>query len=79
MTQQYNSVNLKNKWSMILKIELDENDWINIYKVYFSCIKKNDLIWFKFQMIQRILGTKAYLHKVKISDSPSCTISDMAN
>ena len=33
LNQQYSNLALKNKWNNILNIDLDEKDWINIYKV----------------------------------------------
>ena len=72
LNQQYNNLSLKNKWNNILNTDLDEKDGINIYKVCFRSLRRNDFIWFQFRLIQRILGTKAYLSKVKKSHSSHC-------
>ena len=79
LNQQYNNLALKIKWNNILNIDLDENDWINIYKVCFRSLRRNDFIWFQFRLIQRILGTKAYLSKVKVSQSSQCSFCSMCD
>ena len=79
LNQQYNNLALKNKWNNILNIDLDENDWINIYKVCFRSLRRNDFKWFQFRLIQRIWGTKAYLSKVKVSQSSQCSFCSMCD
>ena len=78
LNQQYNSFALKNKWNNILNTDLDEKDWINIYKVCFKSLRRNDFIWFQFRLIQRISGTKAYL-STKISHSSHCRFCSMCD
>ena len=73
MNHQYSNFALQNKWNIILGTDLDENNWTNIYKVCFKTLKRNDLIWFQFRVIHRILGTKGYQYKIKISHCPTCT------
>ena len=65
LNKQYNNLALKNKWNNILNTDLDEKDLINIYKVCFRSLRRNDFIWFQFRLIQRILGTKTYLIRLK--------------
>ena len=60
-----------------MNTDLDEKDWINIYKVCFRSLRGNDFIWFQYRLIQRILGTKAYLSKAKISHSSHCRCCSM--
>ena len=79
LNKQYNNVTLKTKWDTILNINLAEKDWTNIYKVCFRSLKRNDFIWFQFRVIQRILRTRAYLHKVKLGDSPTRTFCQKSN
>ena len=38
----------------------------------FKNIKSNDCVWFQYRIIQRILGTKSYLHKTNIADNSIC-------
>ena len=70
---QYDNCNLKNKWSNILQCTIDKIEWVKIYKLCFKTIHCNEFIWFQYRIIQRILGTGAYLHKVGISINPDCT------
>ena len=35
-------------------------------------ICRNDLIWLQFRIIQRILGTRAHLHKININNCTFC-------
>ena len=64
LNKQYNNITLKTKWATILSIDLDEKDWVNIYRVCFRSIKRNDLIWFQFRVIQLILGTRDWVNWV---------------
>ena len=41
-------------------------------------IGRNDLIWLQFRILQRILGTKAYLYKISIGNSDSCRFCQSA-
>ena len=56
LNQQYNNLALKNKWNNILNIDLDENDWINIYKVCFRSLRRNDFIWIQFRLYSKNFG-----------------------
>ena len=63
---------LRNKWCTILNIYITENDWEQIYKICFKTLPINDIIWFQYRIIHRILGTKDYLNKLKINTTSSC-------
>ena len=74
-----NNLALKNKWNNILNTGLDEKDWINILKVCFMSLRRDDIKWFQFRHIQRIFDTKAYLSKVKITQSSHCKFCSMCH
>ena len=44
----------------------------NAYKICFCSIEDNNIIWFQYRILNRILGTKSHLHKLKITDNPIC-------
>ena len=79
LNKPYNNVTLKNKWATTLNMNLDEKDWINIFKVCFRLIKRNDLIRFQFRKVQCILGTNTFLHTVILSNSSACTFCNMSD
>ena len=60
------------KWETDLNISLDLNSWKNIHKICFFSIKDNSLIWFQYKVTYRLIGVKHYLHKIKLSTSPTC-------
>ena len=47
--------------------------WKDILNVCFHTIKDNSLIWFQYRIINRILGTRAYMHKIGIATSGTCS------
>ena len=49
-----------------------ENKWPIIYKICFKCLLENQLFWFQYKILFKILGTKAYLKKVKLSSEGLC-------
>ena len=44
------------------------------YKSIMCTTKDTGLIWFALRIIHRIIGTKVYLNKLKISDDKYCSI-----
>ena len=62
------------KWNVDLELDIDKTIWKNIYTVCFFTIKDNTYIWLQYRIIKRILGTKYYLKKTKISNSDICGI-----
>ena len=69
LSQQNDNIKLKTKWNTTLNIDIDTDDWQNVYKVCFKTLKRNDFIWFQYRIIHRILGTRALLHKMNISNT----------
>ena len=47
-----------------------------IYRLCFKLLKRNDLIWFQYRILQRILGTKAYLFKINKSQDSYCNFCE---
>ena len=69
---QFVNENLRNKWNCVLNITLDDNSWDKIYKNCFKTVGRNDLIWLQFRILQRILGTRAYMSKINMIQNPTC-------
>ena len=62
------SIQVGNRFKHIIRSEFLEN----IHKLCFCTIKDNSLIWFQYKIIYRLIGVKSYLHKIKLSTSPTC-------
>ena len=62
------------KWNSDLLLENDNNLWKTFYRVCFHCIEDNNLKWFQYRVLHRILGVRQILFKVKISDSDTCRL-----
>ena len=54
-----------------LEITLKER-WESIYKICFYSVLDNDLIWFQYRVLFKILGTKDYLKKLKLNMNSQC-------
>ena len=48
--------------------------WVKIFKTCFNTIKDNDIIWMQYRILYRILGTKDYLHKLKLASDGTCNL-----
>ena len=73
---QYNNHSPRSKWSAILGTNINEVQWKKIFRPCFKTIKTSDFIWFQYRIINRILETRSFLHKVKISSNPNCIYCD---
>ena len=60
------------KWEQELDIIIDTKTSKLIYRNCFHTIKDNYLVWLQYKILHRILGTRNYLYKLKISESESC-------
>ena len=69
----------RNKWCANLNIDLNENDWKDVYKICFKTLPRNDLTWFQYRIIHRILGTKSYLKKLNISATSTCNLCSLSD
>ena len=77
LNKQNDNQKLKEKWSKELKSAINNIDWKGIYKICFKTLKRNDLIWLQYRIIQRILGTKSYLFKINKSMDNTCSFCRM--
>ena len=57
------------KWCHSLHFGHNMNFWKQIYKIIFQTIYDNNLIWFQYRIVRRILGTQKHLCKMKISNN----------
>ena len=65
----------KNKWAFELNLQMEDRDWKQINSAV-KPLGEIQLQWFQYRILHRILGTKSFLHKVGIADSPFCTFCD---
>ena len=63
----YNILNNRNcdnkyrsQWNQDLSIIIDNAAWKRIFYLYFNSILDNELIWFQYKLLYRILGTKNF-------------------
>ena len=70
--QGKNQHSMKFKWHTNLQIHFDDDIW-NIFKICFTRVTNNDLIWFQVKVIYRLLGTTSYLHKLGIIEDSLCS------
>ena len=60
----------KSKWENIYNIE--NETWEEIYSSPFKLPVSTLLQWFQFRINHRLLSTRSYLFKLKITDNPMC-------
>ena len=66
--------NLTEKWNRELYCQLDEKLWSKIFTTCFKVIYDNDIIWFQFRIIHRILATQELLYKMSIKAEQKCLL-----
>ena len=71
-TSQFQTLPFKTKWETVVDDKLDHEDWKAIYKHCFKVIQDNEIIWLQYRIINRILGTKSLLFKIKKSTNNLC-------
>ena len=71
-TSQLHTLSYKSKWEVVVGDKLDHEDWKTIYKHCFKVIQDNEIIWLQYRIINRILGTKSLLFKIKNSNNNLC-------
>ena len=59
-------------WEQALKIRITEKEWKSIYRNCFKTVEDNDLVWFQYRLLNRILGTNKYLVKIKQKVNANC-------
>ena len=62
----------------ILNTDINKRHWDMIHKICFKTLKRNDFIWFQFRIIHRILGTRAYLNQIHISNNSTCVFCEIS-
>ena len=72
LNDQYKNLSLRNKWNNVLNTTINGDERNKIFRNCFKTICRNDLIWFQFHIIQRILGTTAHLQKININNCAFC-------
>ena len=66
-------------WEQTLLVTLSEKTWKIIFIACFNTVKNNDLIWMQYRIIYRIIGTKDYLYKLKLSNDCACSLCSEYN
>ena len=65
-------------WNELLLSKYSNNEltdkWLMIYKVCFKTVEDNELIWFQYRILYKILGTKEYLKRTKLSLESECNL-----
>ena len=69
-------VKLNEKWKNDLPSDLTEEDWSRIFTISLRVVNDNDIAWFQYRIIHRILGTQSLLFKMSIKDSENCLLCD---
>ena len=62
----------RRKWDMVIQNSINIKGWETAYKICFECLDDNILKWFQYTVLNSILGTRSYLYRVKVADSPLC-------
>ena len=60
------------KWSKVLPIDVLNLEWKKVFSICFDTVKDNDLIWFQYRILHKILGTKSLLFKMSIAETNNC-------
>ena len=73
INQNYDNNTLRSKWSIKLEIpEISISNWQCYNFICFKTIKDHKFIWFQYRLLNRILGIRGYLTKLKITEDPYC-------
>ena len=59
------------KWCEDLNMEIE--NWDQIYQIPFHCTKDNKLVVFQYKINHRILATNAFLYKCKLKETHLCS------
>ena len=62
----------KGLWTRILKIEINDETWKQIFNACFYVVSDNYMKWFQYKILNNILGTNDYLFKLKLSNTNMC-------
>ena len=72
-TDTGNEPTAKIKWDAHVDLTIP-NFWKIIYRICFKSVTDNEFKWFQYKIINNILATKYYLHKVKLSENNQCQL-----
>ena len=67
-------MSVHNKWAAELGTHFDKFTWKRIYKACFKTTRDHNLIWTQYRILNRILGTKELLYKMKIKNDSLCRL-----
>ena len=70
---------LHQKWQGDLNYTFEESQWYKIFKICFKVVKDNNIIWFQYRLIHRILGTRSLLHKMSIETDNKCHFCNVSS
>ena len=66
-------VKLSGQVLFIMRDEITKEIWTLIYRICFYSINDNQMIWFQYRILYKILGTRYYLKKLKIEMNSQCS------
>ena len=69
-------VHLNEKWKNELNCIIEEQSWSKIFTICFKVINNENLIWFQYRIIHKILGTEELLYKMSIKSNRKCLLCD---
>ena len=52
--------------------QISNENWQCYNTIYFKTIRDHKFIWFQYRLLNRNLGTRSYLTKLKITEEPHC-------
>ena len=64
------------RWSEKLEIDITPVIWQAANRICLKTIDSNEFKWFQYRILNRILGTREYLVKLRISDSATCAFCE---
>ena len=67
-------MSFKNALNNELNINIGEDTWQKAFKICFNLIQDNNLIWFQYRILHRILGTQKLLSKIGKTSTPKCLL-----
>ena len=62
----------KQKWKDTLEIEIEEDDWVNIFRLHRSVSVDRTMTSFQYKILHRTLPSNSLLHIYTIRDNPFC-------
>ena len=68
------------KWSEILRFGYTDPKrvWGFIFKACFKSVVDNQIVWFQYKIINNILNTNQYLHRIKLRSDNICSLCQVS-